>query len=478
MMTFLTTFEIFDPYALPQNTVLGGFTFSDASGPWLTVEFRWKGTEVVARSIPASSPETVVVGSLDLNNRLTKVIGIGLHWNGAFEVFGQAFDASNNHSVGLAAPYDEAPDGTPLGRNTKTLTFTPGGPYQNNNVRTSFDEIYTLTWGNEELPDSTPKDSAHAARLDAGTEDNTISGIVLLDGSSESDKNKGGEGTIRIGRNLQNSTYGPARTLMRFDTSSLKGKYTTIERVKLKLFVQNTFFDPYLQDKRLAVNLHPIAAANGDWTEGDKIAGAMSGPPDVGETTWNHKVQGLATGEARIDWAGWLGLDVDGVDFGDQITTQTISESSAGTAVEFVIEGPMARELVEGWNQSPNEGIILRSQNDSDTSQSRWVDFHSSETADPALRPQLVVEYTKTPIPAIGISKNAGGKWSVGWTSEPSHFYQLEYTDSLTNTNWLKINDPIWKSYREPASFVVDPALDPKGFWRVRQMKSVAPAWP
>ncbi|MCE5276874.1 MAG: DNRLRE domain-containing protein [Planctomycetaceae bacterium] len=215
----------------------------------------------------------------------------------------------------------------------------------------------------------------------AGTEDTSLV-------QNAANNNYGGRTTLIMGPPGSGQQRAP---IIQFDLSSIAGQYESIESMKLRFWVSNT-------SSSATFNLNLLREGNAGWVEG-----SSNGTTETGTSTWNYRVYNTQ------QWLGGtsgarLAADVYGA-----VATFTLSTATTpvGTMVEINVD-PAAlaanvdtlTEIVDLWTRgggSDNAGFqIYGGYNAS------WQ-VHSSESATPAMRPQLVIEYSPIPEPASAL---------------------------------------------------------------------------
>jgi hypothetical protein len=233
------------------------------------------------------------------------------------------------------------------------------------------------------------------------TGDNTI-----LDGSLAA-QNFGNFNPISSGTNGAFTQ----KSILRFNVSSLDGLYTSIDSITLRVF--------YADDSSLntgtamvTTNVHAITAANRAWTEGNS-AGAAA----VGESTWNRRVHNTT------NWAGSAGLSTAGSDYDSTVlSSSTIDLALAnrptpGTAIDFTFTGDSVAltALIDSWMvdnadlSRDNPGLLLRDPTPTFNTLRNRFTASSTEDANAALHPQLIVNYTAIPEPSSMLLLGFGG---------------------------------------------------------------------
>ena len=196
--------------------------------------------------------------------------------------------------------------------------------------------------------------------------------------------------------------------LMRFDVSSLFKKYKKIVSIKLKLFSKNA-------PKQGSIHVHRLNVANSAWREGGNCGGTVIGR-NRNEVTWMHLVDYGGFPAPPPSWASrTAGPTSPGVDFDEKaLGSKKNSESKINEAFEIELSGNLSA-LIDDWSlaspikeikdkggnpcwtvdwnwsqpaaETANEGILLRG------SEGSIHEFHTSETENLSLRPQLIIKY-------------------------------------------------------------------------------------
>ena len=176
------------------------------------------------------------------------------------------------------------------------------------------------------------------------------------------------------------------RTLLRFDTSSLKARYTTIDSATLTLTVTAT---NRLNAARgdFDLNLFQLDDSNAEWVEGTKNT-AIAGE---GESCWERRKYNVA------DWTGGQGVGISTVSSGISnllasvfVDVDTITN---GQKIVFTLDSPEAVAAVSAWCEGRTNAGLLLATDEEDNGQNALV-FASSENGIAANRPQLTVNYT------------------------------------------------------------------------------------
>lgn len=88
-------------------------------------------------------------------------------------------------------------------------------------------------------------------------------------------------------------------------------------------------------------------------------------------------------------------------DFLPSFGTQVINtHTTSGSIFVFSIFGSMSNSLIDDWMFSGNGGFLLSVGNDTFNSFSTILRFWSSEAADPALRPELIIDFNAVGAPS------------------------------------------------------------------------------
>ena len=170
--------------------------------------------------------------------------------------------------------------------------------------------------------------------------------------------------------------------LMRFtDFSGVSEKMVT--NATLRLFNQNHAN----QTGDVAIEIHELVAANGDWVEG-----TVSDAVQTGSSDWRFKIQNTG------DWAGGRnGAGVAGTDYTTALVGSATAADTTAEWVEFVLDA----SVVQNWINNPlqNYGLVLTAPGAAD---GETALFRSSETTATTTAPQLVLETIPEPA-ALGL---------------------------------------------------------------------------
>lgn len=124
-----------------------------------------------------------------------------------------------------------------------------------------------------------------------GAEDTMI--LQNNDAAGQRNQNYGARAEFFVGEASAANGFWPRRSLIRYDLSSLAGEYEKICRVTLRLKVSDV-----TGDKDGILRVHRLADANAGWAEGTQTGAGIGDPPDIGETTFNYRI------EDSQEWAG------------------------------------------------------------------------------------------------------------------------------------------------------------------------------
>lgn len=285
----------------------------------------------------------------------------------------------------------------------------------------------------------------------SGTDDTYVFNGGAFGGSMS---NYGRCATIEIN---SNNRFG----LVRFDVSSLFGKYAEIESVTLRLFSQNA-------PAGGGVSAYRLALANSAWREGGNCGGTVLGG-NRNEVTWTHLADYGGFPARPASWAsGTGGPTMAGVDY---MEPALASKGNAGAVANAQFDIEFAGDLTtlindwslattiqgcndrggnpcwtDNWNwaqpapQTANEGILLKGLDGTRFS------FHSSEAADQALRPQLIVKYVPvgggSAMVITGLTHDPiAGAVTLSWSSRNGRIYAVDYSDDLRW--WIEFDDGI-----------------------------------
>lgn len=247
-----------------------------------------------------------------------------------------------------------------------------------------------------------------------GTKDTTIEAIAISWVGNNANQNFGGRESLAVGRNVQFGFYGPQRTLISFDISSIANRYAQINSITFRLFPSLVFFPGSITSNVLSV--YELTEANEGWVEGTEFESDLGEAPDIGMVTWNNKIEGAES------WAGSIGASSPGIDYLDIVLAGSLFDNTTPVDVPYdlLISGQAAHDLVELWLTSSNSGVILVANEDTYHSHSTIIRFWSSESTNINYRPELIIDF----VPALEPIRIAG--------SVPVYYSSLQaaYDDS------------------------------------------------
>jgi hypothetical protein len=359
------------------------------------------------------------------------------------------------------------------------------GRKQNRESKTNIMNNHPLPIGNALLAAATLAVVAHFT-LPAGaetmtftaTEDNTI-----LSGPLAND-NYGAYNRISSG------TVGSMnqRSIMRFDVSALDGLYTSINSITLRVYNYDDNADNLGANVDVTTNVHAITAANRAWIEGTSTGGAATG-----QSTWNNRAHNTSS------WAGSAGLGTVGTDYDSTVlasyTMLVASKPADGAAIDFTFTGTTLAltGLIDAWmvdnvnNSQANPGLLLRDPTPTPGGSRRnRFTMNSREATNPALHPQLIVEYANSSLPVtplrLTIKPSDGNPdhYDFTWTSQAGKIYDLLSSDDLaTPVSTWPVFDPDGPGGNQPfgdipatadtTTLTAVPGNGPKRFFAIRQ---------
>lgn len=222
--------------------------------------------------------------------------------------------------------------------------------------------------------------------------------LLVNGGSSSATENFGARAELNVGAMGYPGDPYYRRTLIKFDLTALSGQVSSVQSATLR-FVANNLAGSG------TVDLFRVASANGDWVEGTGVATGSNG---YGSSTWESKIQGIAS------WAGGTsGMSVSGTDYlASPISSVNYNAlTHAGDTVDFVFTDT---SFITAWIAGDNPGLFIRQQDESQAQ--NWISFYASETginypyasSSITLRPSLIVNYTAVPEPSCAVMTGLG----------------------------------------------------------------------
>ncbi len=199
---------------------------------------------------------------------------------------------------------------------------------------------------------------------------------LYTNGTGGYDENTGADGRMIVGGT---SAATPRHELMRWNLSSLAGRYTTITAVTLRLHWATA-----TSGNTGTVQMYPLAAANAGWVEGVHGTGVTAG---ANESCWEYK------NYSTTNWAGSQGASTSGTDF---LSTLLSSKAYVGTeAVGDTFDLPFGDPTaIIGWTTAaPNAGLFFRT-----AAETNQAIFDSNNAG--SMQPQLIITYTPVPEPS------------------------------------------------------------------------------
>jgi hypothetical protein len=214
-----------------------------------------------------------------------------------------------------------------------------------------------------------------------------------------------------------NGVNWPYRSLLRFDLSSLRARYTALESATLTLAVRDVSKISVARGN-FDLKLFLVDDANAAWTEGTKNA-AVAG---AGDSCWEF----LAFD--TLGWAGGKGIGANSASVGVSnllaAVTVDVATVTNGHKIVFTLDSPEALAALEAWARGrTNAGLLLVS--DEASSGQNALGFASAEHATADDRPALAVTYSADETAFVA--------------SEDNFMFSL---GSYTNRNWGKWATP------------------------------------
>lgn len=169
------------------------------------------------------------------------------------------------------------------------------------------------------------------------------------------------------------------RGLMRFNLSSLSGKFSAINSVSLQLNISILSGSVTTG----TIQAFAISSANSGWVEGTAYGSAQTG-----SSSWNYAKN---TTQA---WAGSAGLSTAGTDY-DSTLLGSFDYNGVGTySMTFNRNSSQLTTLISSWNNATNPGILLTEGN---PSRDGYSYIYGSEDSTLSRRPKLTIDYVPEP---------------------------------------------------------------------------------
>jgi hypothetical protein len=202
--------------------------------------------------------------------------------------------------------------------------------------------------------------------------------MIMMQGG-DGTGNFGARGDMEIGSFIGVSGS-PRRDLLRFNITSLAGKFSSIDSVTLRMYLNwNEPTSNYL------LYLNKLSEANADWIEG--IHG--SGTAGLGEVCWNNRKY------SSINWAGSAGASTAGVDYvGGTVAVRSLTgDELQYSAIDFNFTDV---SFIDDWAAGNNPGLIARAQYENIGRTSFFTrEFQLGDYA-----PELIINFTPIPEPS------------------------------------------------------------------------------
>lgn len=229
-----------------------------------------------------------------------------------------------------------------------------------------------------------------------------------------SDLNLGQSVRLRAGLLASDQPY---RSLLRFNLSTLRARYTAFTGATLTFTVTDTNL---LSSARGNLNLRLLLLdnANADWVEGTKITAT-----ETGSACWEF---------LKYDTDSWsggpgIGNSADSAGLSNLLASATVDVTSVtnGQKVVFTLDPDIVRSAFGAWAcGGTNAGLLLVS--DETAAGQNAIGFGSGEETTAASRPVLAVSYTADETAFVAAADNfmydSGtytnvnwGKWSSPW---------------------------------------------------------------
>lgn len=207
----------------------------------------------------------------------------------------------------------------------------------------------------------------------AGTED------TFIQSGANTARNYGASASLYLGKTTAGGNPVESKALLRFDITSLAGKFDSINSVTLTMtFVTQT----PVNTTNIGLNLYQISGANSGWVEG-----TANGVAEAGSSSWNRMVY------SGTNWAGSDGLSTSGTDYVATVIDGTKSISSPGSS-GTQYSWTLPSSLIVDWIGGTNTGLLFASSNWGDMISGDYFRFASSGYSTASYRPTLTINYT------------------------------------------------------------------------------------
>ena len=214
-----------------------------------------------------------------------------------------------------------------------------------------------------------------------GVQTVTLSGPSLMEdtylrgpnNTTSTAKNYGGQDKLIVGRGI-NATD-EANGLIRIPDLTSASNLVSVTRAVLRLYD----FNIANQTMDVDINAYEVSAANHGWVEG-----SSDDVVESGASCWRFLAQNT------VAWAGGQnGCGISGTDY----TTNLVAMATSVDGVAGWVEFDLDVAVVQKWIDTPSDhhGLVLISQGAGGAGE--VVFFRSSEFADAAFHPQLVLEW-------------------------------------------------------------------------------------
>jgi hypothetical protein len=213
--------------------------------------------------------------------------------------------------------------------------------------------------------------------------------MILTNNPGQSDQNFGGRENMAVG--VQPAGQ-PRHDLVRFDVTALSGQ-PVVTAARLRLFVTNGGELGGGVDVQGAGNIQVfrVAPANTGWIEGTGFTAAGGEPPDVGQSTWNNRVEGSQP------WAGTQGASAAGTDYLATLLTSApfdATTTAPSSAIDLLFTDV---SFFSAWAAGNNPGLFLRIETET---AGNAISVASREFPTAAFHPELIVTLSPVPEPS------------------------------------------------------------------------------